>query len=149
MPLERPHATSCVGNSNVCPICHCLRDNHVCTSQCIRLNLRLISLKCRLRTWRFEWKFVKWSCFVSVHMCAKIGASWSSCLFVVTCRDMHAVIYTQCHNAECLIVQLCSIEIELVLLFYGIDNLIFDQFRSVLDKILHYRNRYQYRFFFH
>ena len=31
MPIERPHATSYVGNSNVC---HRLRDNDVRTSQC-------------------------------------------------------------------------------------------------------------------
>ena len=34
MPIERPHATFCVHNSNVCPICHRFRDNHVWTSQC-------------------------------------------------------------------------------------------------------------------
>ena len=29
MPIERPHGTFCVGNGNVCPICHCLQDNHL------------------------------------------------------------------------------------------------------------------------
>ena len=31
--IERIHATLCFGNSNVCRICHHLRDNHVSTSQ--------------------------------------------------------------------------------------------------------------------
>ena len=36
MPMERPYATFCVGNSNVCHIGHRLRDNHVWTFQCTR-----------------------------------------------------------------------------------------------------------------
>ena len=27
MSIKRSHVTFCVGNSNVCPVCHCLRDN--------------------------------------------------------------------------------------------------------------------------
>ena len=42
------YATSCVGNSNVCLVCHRLRDNQVQTSQCTRFNF--LPWKCRSRT---------------------------------------------------------------------------------------------------
>ena len=45
MLIERPYATSCIGNCNVCSIYHRLRDNDAWTSQCARFESLTLKTK--------------------------------------------------------------------------------------------------------
>ena len=48
--IERPHVTFYIGNSNVCPICHRLRDNYVWTSQCTQFESFTFKMRSRTLT---------------------------------------------------------------------------------------------------
>ena len=80
MPIERPHATFCVGNSNVCPIFH------VCEIMAIELPKVLDSnLSLKQRSKRVDDLNENWQTdgpFKYAYVC-KIGMSRSSRLFAI------------------------------------------------------------------
>ena len=81
MPIERAYATFCVCNSNVCPICHCLRDKS--HKNLPMYSIRIFDLENEGQGGRwFGWKS-SGELFQRTYMCKKLRFFRSSRSFAI------------------------------------------------------------------
>ena len=91
------------GNSNVCPICHCLRDNQVWTPKCSRVEFW--PWKWRSRPMTMRMKLARRIYFVDIHICKEMAR-----LGPALCFRWHFVrTYI---NRQCLVTQHVNIHTQ-------------------------------------